>query len=155
MAFAEVTGIFRIKPISEIQGYLLKESGSRSRARQRRLKLELPRQYYAIVTAGKELLVLAIHSGGERILLTKLPLLSEPVLGVFLDQQAQSLFILGKETLGLQAFCLRSKTLSPTKRGYQEALALLEVEQTVEHLLAANDHYFRVMRPDDLNPLSF
>lgn len=82
-------------------------------------------------------------------------MLSEPVLGVFLEQQAQSLLILSKETLNLQSFCLRSKTLSPTKRGYQEALALLEVEQTVEHLLSTNDHYFRVMRPDDLSPLNF
>jgi hypothetical protein len=94
----------------------------------RKLKLEIPRQYYGVITEGNEMLVIAIHNGGDRIQMMKLPLLKEPAIGSFLDLQASRLYILGEQSLNLYSYCLRSKQLSSAFRTYTDAINLLEVE---------------------------
>ena len=80
-----------------------------------------------------------------RFQLTKLPLLNEQTIGVFLDEASQSLFILG-ENLSWRQYSLRSRSLSQRKRNYMDALSMLEVHELIEMLMKSNENFFKVMR---------
>ena len=113
-------------------------------------KLELPKQYYAILTHENELLLMTVMpstnpAATARFQLTKLPLLNEQTIGVFLDEASQSLFILG-ENLSWRQYSLRSRSLSQRKRNYMDALSMLEVHELIDMLMKSNENFFKVMR---------
>lgn len=84
-AFSPIKHIFRVKTFQETHEYLL---NVRSRAAAGKAQLELPKQYYALVTEEAEVMILAVHPSQKdlpRFHLIKLPLLREPTIGVYLE----------------------------------------------------------------------
>lgn len=97
MAFSTVKHIFRVKSFQEAQNYLINARQTKPRSKP---KLELPKQHYAFITEEREVLILTVHASPQsqaRFQLTKLPLMAQPTIGIYLDQTSQSLFILGED----------------------------------------------------------
>ena len=87
--------------------------------------------------------------------LIKIGSITEPVIGVYLDNQTQNLFMLTEETLSWMQFNLRSKQLIQRKRTYLDAISMLELPSLIENIITSNQNFFKTMSPEDTNMLSF
>ena len=133
VAFSDIEHVFRVKTLQEVQDYLVSQRPSQ-RAKP---ALEIPKQYYAFVTAEAELIILAVHPRPQdqtKFSVIKLPLLPSKPIGVYLDQASQNLFIL-TDKLDWMQYSLRSQQLSARKRTAQDALNMLQVPTMIENLL--------------------